>query len=140
MSRHTLTARIAYEIFLQRGGAHGRHLEDWRAAETIVALCLAFAAELYAAQEAAREDEHGHEEAEAEATRLPSPEERALELLERVTAELGRSAVADKLGYKSAGTVGRYLRGDRPIGERLAAKILARLGEASGERRARRAA
>ena len=30
---HALIARRAYELFLQRGGEHGRDLEDWLTAE-----------------------------------------------------------------------------------------------------------
>lgn len=29
-------ARVAYELFEQRGGSHGRDLEDWLEAEAIV--------------------------------------------------------------------------------------------------------
>jgi hypothetical protein len=32
-SRHEAVARRAYEIFLARGGAHGRDLDDWLLAE-----------------------------------------------------------------------------------------------------------
>ncbi len=30
---HELVARRAYEKFLERGGSHGRHAQDWLAAE-----------------------------------------------------------------------------------------------------------
>lgn len=129
MSRHELTARIAYEIYVQRGFAPGRHREDWAAAEAIVELCLAFATELLQATDEAGAATEAPSEPGAGASPAPtiSLEERALALLTEAAAELGRAAVARKLGYKSASTVGRYVRGDRPIGAKLAARILGQL-------------
>ncbi|MGE0710569.1 MAG: DUF2934 domain-containing protein [Planctomycetota bacterium] len=154
MSRHELTARIAYEIYRQRGGAPGRHVEDWLAAEAIVALCLAFAEELLArerpaaaqpGEQAAAAEPAGTEapveaptQPEARILPEPAPEERALALLQEAVARTSRAEVAEQLGYKSAGSLGRYLRGDRPIGESLAARILAALAEQP--RRRKRAA
>ncbi len=130
MSQHQLTARIAYEIFVQRGGAHGRHAEDWRVAEAIVSMCLAFATEL------ARSAQTGSEEERPQA----SLHERALALLQAAVAESGRASVATQLGYKSPSTVGRYVRGDRAIGEKLAKKIVAKLTQTDERVTLRRAA
>jgi hypothetical protein len=125
MSQHQLTAQIAYEIFVQRGRVRGRQAEDWRAAETIVALCLAFAVEL--ARAAAPEVQIQ--------PRDPGPlHERALALLQTAVAESGRASVASSLGYKSPSSVGRYLRGDRAIGEKLAKRIVAALAQANAPR------
>lgn len=119
MSQHQLTARIAYEIFVQRGGVHGRHAEDWRAADAIVAMCLAFATEL------ARVTQVGSDDQEPEA----SLHERALALLQAAVADSGRASVATSLGYKSPSTIGRYVRGDRTIGDNLAKRIVAKLAQ-----------
>jgi hypothetical protein len=131
MSRHQLTAQIAYELYVQRGRVHGRQGEDWRAAEAIVAMCLAFATALAEAtdqtkpsSESATLEFPGSSPAESPA---PSLHERALALLQAAVAETSRSSVAAQLGYKSASTVGRYVRGDRPIGDTLAKRIVSKL-------------
>jgi hypothetical protein len=128
MSEHELTAQVAYEIYVQRGRVPGRHLEDWLAAERIVATCLAFAQALAEAVEP---------EAQGEPT---SVRERALTLLREAVEARGRKTVAGELGYKSASTVGRYVRGDRPIGEALAARIVEALARSRSYRRPRLAA
>lgn len=148
MSKHELTARIAYEIYVQRGRAPGRSREDWAAAEAIVELCLSFAEALLASQapdsgspaggEPALEESAQEPEPEAiaaqgpsegaEVTPLPDPRQRALELLCAAAEELGRKELAKTLGYKSTSSVGPYLRGQRPIGAALTERILAKLG------------
>tara|TARA_R110002072_G_scaffold136017_2_gene277834 strand:- start:539 stop:991 length:453 start_codon:yes stop_codon:yes gene_type:complete len=139
MSKHELTTRIAYEIYLQRGRAPGRSREDWAAAEAVVALCLAFAAALLEAEppQPAAEPQPVAESAEGAA--LPdltpvspvapvfSAQERAFALLCTAAKELGRAELAKTLGYKSTSSVGPYLRGKRPIGAKLAERILANL-------------
>lgn len=138
MSKHELTARIAYEIYLQRGRAPGRSREDWAAAEAIVALCLAFATALLesqGAQESAPAEVDSTAKG-AEVTPIPaqkSPQEQAFELLCAAAEELGRKELAKTLGYKSTSSVGPYLRGKRPIGAKLSERILAKLGPASAE-------
>jgi hypothetical protein len=115
MSQHQLTKRIAYEIFVQRGWEGGRHAEDWRAAEAIVSMCLLFAVEMARAQDGEQPQASLHE--------------RALALLQAAVAESGRAPVATALGYKSVSSVGRYLRGDRPIGAKLAERIMETLAQ-----------
>jgi hypothetical protein len=121
MTQHDLTAQIAYLFFVERGCVHGRHREDWAAAEAVVELCLAFFA---AAAPPATLEEAGPAEVAFDAP-APDPRVRALEVLHAAVADLGRKAVAKQLGYKSTSSVGRYVRGDRPLGEVLAARILA---------------
>ena len=150
MSRHELTSRIAYELYLQRGRAPGRQVEDWGLAESIVELCLAFAAALLeAASESASTGEAASSDADSTGAAAPSEAavaplravpalstaERALALLEAATAELGRAEVADALGYKSTSSVGRYLRGERAIGDKLAEKIFAALARPAETKR-----
>ena len=61
----------------------------------------------------------------------PTLEERALRLLIEAVGQSSRRAVATELGYKSTSSIGRYLWGDRDIGEALAQRIVANLGETS---------
>lgn len=133
MSKHELTARIAYEIYLQRDGAPGRSREDWIAAEAVVALCLAFAAAL--STEASSETAPDARDPNPLAKVQPiaptlTPEERAFALLSTAVEELGRAEVAKALGYKSTSSVGPYVRGKRAIGAKLAERILANLAPA----------
>jgi len=143
MSKHELTAQIAYEIYLQRGRAPGRSREDWAAAEAVVALCLAFAAALLESDPPAAEPkapealEASAIEAEAPIAPAFSAQERAFALLCTAAQELGRAELAKTLGYKSTSSVGPYLRGKRPIGAKLAERILANLAPApEAQRRA----
>ena len=141
MSKHELTTRIAYEIYLQRGRAPGRSREDWAAAEAVVTLCLAFAAALLeSGPQATDEGQTQGQPSDPESTSDPadlasaapvppvfSAQERAFALLCTAAKELGRAELAKTLGYKSTSSVGPYLRGKRPIGAKLAERILANL-------------
>jgi DUF2934 family protein len=141
MSKHELTARVAYEIYLQRGRAPGRSREDWAAAEAVVELCLAFAATLLEERDERESAQVGS--AEGQLTPIPSPpsaQERAFALLTAAAEELGRKELAKTLGYKSTSSVGPYLRGQRPIGVKLSERILAALAPTSKSEASRRAA
>jgi hypothetical protein len=134
MSRHDLTAHIAYTIYQQRGYAHGRHAEDWFAAEMIVGMCEAVFSALSTGATPAPDTAPNETEAPREYPTL-AKNDWAMQLLHEAVAEQGRKAVAGQLGYKSTSTVGKYLRGDRALGQALVEKIVAAFGQ-----QARRAA
>ena len=136
MSRHELVARIAYMIYVQRGFAPWRHVEDWLAAEAIVTLCeeiLAATAVTHDDPQPATAVTHDAPQPAGTVTQAPTPVDRetlAMELLEAAVADRGRKTVAGELGYKSPSTVGKVLRGDRPPHEALIGKILEAFGAA----------
>lgn len=132
-----LTARVAFTLYLHRGRQPGRAHDDWVTAESIVDLCLATAqatssppAPLESAPEAAPETapEPAPEAApEAASEPIDATRSQAKDLLHTAADKIGRKQVAARLGYKSASTVGRYLRGDREINDDLATRILENL-------------
>lgn len=120
MTHPDLTARIAYHLWESRGKTHGRHVEDWCLAEHIVTACLEVAA--------GRRKRAPRRTPRTRATAARgSVQARALDLLERSIGNLGRARVAADLGYSSTSSVGRLLRGDRPLSEDLAQRILTAL-------------
>lgn len=118
MDRQELTAKVAYALWEHRGRGGGGALEDWVVAERLVGFCL----EALAARKTRN----------AAPRRRVAPaatEKRALEVLTRFVERRGRAAASAALGYASTSVVSGLLSGRRALGEDLAARIEATLGE-----------
>ncbi len=134
MARTELTRQIAYRLYELRRGAPGSPLGDWLLAEELVALCERFFAALEAVEEPAAETAPPPvARPPASRTRRRKPTltaETALQLLVDTCAALGRREVATKLGYRSASSVGKILRGKRRLNPALVDRIARSLADA----------